>query len=134
MELTTAKINLECIHSKYIMRNDGILEIQLADDFYFTVKESKEITANIINITNGIPHKVMVVAGSLSLSDDGARNYSTTKESTDPIISLAIVTCSLPQSIIANFIMKFQKPRIPTKVFNSKMDAVEWLNDIENFS
>jgi hypothetical protein len=134
MELTGAKINLECIHSKYIMRNDGILEIQLADDFYFTVKESKEITANIINITNGIPYKVMVVAGSLSLSDDGARNYSTTKESTDPIISLAIVTCSLPQSIIANFIMKFQKPRIPTKVFNSKVDAVEWLNDIENFN
>lgn len=127
MELTVAKINIECIHSKYIIHDNGILEIQLKDEFYFTIKESKEITANIISITSGIPHKVMVVAGSLSLSDDGARNYSTTKESTDPIIALAIVTCSLPQSIIANFIMKFQKPRIPTKVFSSVTDATEWL-------
>lgn len=127
MELTAAKINIECIHSKYVIHDDGILEIQLKDEFYFTIKESKEITANITAITNGIPHKVMVVAGSLSLSDDGARNYSTTKESTDPIISLAIVTCSLPQSLIANFIMKFQKPRIPTKVFSSITDAEAWL-------
>lgn len=127
MELTTEKINLECIHSKYLMRDNGILEIQLKDEFYFTIKESKEITANIIAITNNIPHKVMVVAGSLSLSDDGARDYSTTKESTDPIIALAIVTCSLPQTIIANFIMKFQKPRIPTKVFRSITDAEMWL-------
>jgi hypothetical protein len=127
MELTAAKINTECIHSKYIMHDDGILEIQLKDEFYFTIKESKEIITNIIAITNGIPHKVMVVAGSLSLSDDGARNYSTTKESTDPIIALAIVTCSLPQSLIANFIMKFQKPRIPTKVFSSRTVAKAWL-------
>jgi hypothetical protein len=127
MEVVLAKINLECVHSKYIMHDDGILEIQLKDEFYFTIKESKEITANILSITNSIPHKVMVVAGSLSLSDDGARNYSTTKESTDPIIALAIVTCSLPQSIIANFIMKFQKPRIPTKVFSSKTVAEAWL-------
>lgn len=127
MELTVAKINIECIHSKYLMREGGILEIQLKDEFYFTVKESKEITANIIAVTNGIPHKVMVVAGSLSLSDDEARDYSTTRESTDPIIALAIVTCSLPQTIIANFIMKFQKPRIPTKVFRSINDAEMWL-------
>lgn len=128
MELTAAKINIECIHSKYIMRDDGILVIQLKDEFYFTIKESKEITANIIAITNNIPHKVMVVAGSLSLSDDGARDYSTTRESTDPILALAIVTCSLPQTIIANFIMKFQKPLIPTKVFRSITDAEMWLN------
>lgn len=127
MEVIPSKINLECVHSKYTMHDNGILEIQLADDFYFTLKESQEITSNIITITNGVPHKVMVVAGSLSLSDDGARNYSTTKESTDPIIALAIVTCSLPQSLIANFIMKFQKPRIPTKVFSSITDAKEWL-------
>ena len=69
----------------------------------------------------------MVVAGSLSLSDDETRNYSITKESTDPIISLAIVTCSLLQSFIVNFIMEFQKSRIPTKVFNSITDAEAWL-------
>jgi hypothetical protein len=127
MGVVAAKINLECIHSKYTMRQNGILEIQLADGFYFTLKESQEITANIVAITKGVPNKIMVVAGSLSLSDEGARNYATTKESTDPIIALAIVTCSLPQSLIANFIMKFQKPRIPTKVFNAVNDAVEWL-------
>lgn len=122
------KINKDCIHSTYYMRNNNVLEIQLTAGFYFTVNEAKEITTNIIAITNRVPHKVMVVAGDLALSDDSARNYATTEESTNPIIALAIVTCSLPQSIIANFIMKFQKPRIPTKVFNSITEAEEWLN------
>lgn len=120
----------ECHHSKFLLSENGILEVKLKADFYFTLKEAKEITANIISITNNVPHKVMVVAGSLSLSDDSARSYSTTKESSDPIIALAIVTCSLPQTIIANFIMKFQEPRIPIKVFSKINEAKKWLNQI----
>ncbi len=127
MKAICPELKFECVHSKYIIHDNGILEIQLADDYYFTIKDSKEITANIISITNGIPNKVMVVAGNLALCDEEARNYASTEESTNPITALAIVTNSLPQTIIANFIMKFQKPRIPTKVFNSVSNALQWL-------
>jgi hypothetical protein len=123
-------INIDCIHSKYSLLKDGILEIRLADGFYFTIKEAEEITANIGVITNFIPQKAIIVAGDLSLCDEGSRNYATTNEPTNSIVALAIVTCSLPQLIIVNFIMKIQKPKIPAKLFTSRLDALEWLNAV----
>jgi hypothetical protein len=130
MSTTEFNKTKECLHSKYFLRKDHVLEISLENDFFYTIKESKEITANIISITNNIPHKVLIIAGNLSLSDDSARIYASTKESTDPILALAIVTNSLPQTIIANFIMKIQKPKIPTKVFSEKESAEKWLRSV----
>lgn len=117
----------KCIHSKYLLRKDDILEVVLTDDFFFTLKEAKEITTNIKEVSKNIPRKTLIIAGTLSTSDDEARKYASTKESTDPILALAIVTNSLSQTLIANFIMNFQKPRIPTKVFKSKKEAEQWL-------
>jgi hypothetical protein len=34
----------------------------------------------------------------------------------------------LGQRILGNFYIKFQKPMIPTKIFNNHEDALEWLN------
>lgn len=125
----TSKIMHEqkCIHSKYLLREDDILEVVLTDDFFFTLKDAKEITTNIKAVSKNIPRKTLIIAGTLSTSDDEARKYASTKESTDPILALVIVTNSLSQTLIANFIMNFQKPRIPTKVFKSKKEAEQWL-------
>jgi hypothetical protein len=123
-------INNDCIHSTYRLHKDCILEILLKDGFYFTIKEAKEITANIIVVTNFIPHKVIIVAGDLSLCDEEARNYSTISESNDSSVAVAIVTRSLPQVLIVNFIIKIQKPKIPTKLFSSRLEALDWLNTI----
>lgn len=123
--------SIECHHSRYILTKEGILEIYLKDDFCYTIKEASEITTNIKSITNNIPHKTLIISGVLSISDESAREYSSTKESTDPIKAMAIVTRSLPQTIIANFIMKFQKPSISMKVFNSVEEAKQWLRSLD---
>lgn len=125
--MNRSESKLKCEHSTYLLRTDGLLEIYLHEGVFITIKEAKEITKNIIEITKGIPHKVLIIAGNLALSDDEARNYASTQESIDPILKLAIVTVSLPQTLIANFIMKFQKPRIPTKIFSSVAKAENWL-------
>lgn len=44
-----------------------------------------------------------------------------------PISARAIVIKILGQRILANFYIRFQKPIIPTKVFNDYKEALEWL-------
>jgi len=38
------------------------------------------------------------------------------------------VTKSLPQKLIANFIVSFQKPLVPTRTFSKLEDAEKWLS------
>ena len=118
---------IELAHSKIILRNDQIVEIHLENNFYFTLKESLEINENLIKITKSVPNKIIVIAGDLSLSDSDSRNFASTKKATEPILAMALVTKSLPQKLIANFIVSFQKPLVPTRAFSKIEDAEKWL-------
>lgn len=40
----------------------------------------------------------------------------------------AFIIHSLPQRILANFYIKMNNPERPTKFFNNKKDALDWLN------
>ena len=117
-------------HSKCCLRKDNILEIHLEPEKYFTIVESKEISATIIKITENIPRKTLVIANDLATSDDEAREWASSAVATKPMLAMAIVINSLPQSLIANFIMKIQKPIIPTKIFNNIGEAESWLNNL----
>ena len=114
-------------HSEFILRNNSIIEIKLKKGIYFTIKESKEINQQIVTISNGIPRKILVESSKLNFCDQESRKWTTSKEVSDSIIALAILTKSLPQKLIANFIVNMQKPRVPTKVFTTKKEAETWL-------
>jgi predicted MPP superfamily phosphohydrolase len=120
---------IELAHSKLILRNDQIVQFHLEDNFYFTLKESLEINEALIKITKSVPHKIIVIAGDLSLNDSDSRNFSSTKKASDPILAMALVTKSLPQKLIANFIICFQKPLVPTRTFSKLEDAEKWLSE-----
>lgn len=67
---------------------------------------------------------------------EAMENVSVTKEARDnarnleeqaPILKTAVVAGTLPYRMIANFYLKFNKPRIPFKLFSTKKDALKWL-------
>lgn len=109
------------------MRNDDVLEIVILKDNVISLIEAKEITQNIIHVTKNIPRKTILIAEEYAIGDLDAVKYSTTPESMNPIFILAIVTQSLPQVILTNFIIKIKKPLIPTKLFNSVIEVEQWL-------
>jgi len=119
---------IELAHSKLILRNDQIVEFHLEDNFYFILKESLEMNEALIKITKSVPHQIIVIAGDLSLNDSDSRNCLSTKKATDPILAISLVTKSLPQKLIANFIVSFQKPLVPTRTFSKLEDAEKWLS------
>lgn len=114
---------IELAHSKIILESDQIVEIHFENNFYFTLKESFEINETLSKITKSVPHKIIVIARDLSSSDSDSRNFASTKKATDSILVMALVTKSLPQKLIANFIVSFQKLLVPTRAFSKIEDA-----------
>lgn len=65
-----------------------------------------------------------------------AENVSITKEARDNAVKIedismigssAVVVTSLPYKLIANFYLRFNKPKRPFKVFSNEEEAVKWL-------
>lgn len=58
-----------------------------------------------------------------------AKDYAMQIEDDAPGYAYAIVASSLTYKIFANFYLKERKPKMPSKVFNIKEDAVAWLTE-----
>ncbi len=60
-----------------------------------------------------------------------ARQYASTTESSEYTLANAVLVDSLGKKILFNFFMNITTPVVPTKGFNSKEDAIEWLNKLQ---
>jgi hypothetical protein len=56
-----------------------------------------------------------------------ARDNATNLEEESPCMASAVVVQNIAYAMIANFYMKFNKPKRPYKVFNDKQEAIDWL-------
>lgn len=56
-----------------------------------------------------------------------AIQYASTKESSEYTLANAVLIDSLGKKLLFNFFMNISKPIVPTKGFNSKEDAINWL-------
>jgi hypothetical protein len=64
------------------------------------------------------------------ISED-AKKFLGSKEVTDLNVAMALLVDDLNSMLIANFFVKFNKPASPTKIFNSKVKAIEWLESFK---
>ncbi len=64
--------------------------------------------------------------GQINITPEGRKKVREL-ESIVPLSHRAIVISTLSQRILANFYIKFHKPLITTKVFNTHSEALTWL-------
>lgn len=114
-------------HTNLVFFENNVLEIQLGDNFFYTIIEAKEINDAIEKISKGKKVKALLLAGTYSDCDTATRMYISSEEICSKLSSMALVTRSLAHDILANFIIHFDQPSVPAKAFNSKDKAMEWL-------
>lgn len=110
-----------------VKRSDGIVQLNTADDAFFTIKESKEFVTALRKITDGNPHLVLKVPGNHALVDKDSRTYMATEEALRYSIAEAVIIGNIAQRIVGNFYLKFNKPGKPVKLFDTKEQAESWL-------
>jgi len=112
--------------AEMILRSDGIIQTTIKKDATVDLNAAKELLRAYIKIGKGkkIPH--LMVFSDFSLTDKSVLEY-TAKEANQYGKADAVVVKSMAQRIMANFYLRFQRPSVPTRLFNSIHEAEKWL-------
>jgi len=113
-------------HSEIFLRDDGIIQMNSRNHTY-TVQDLKEINVAQGKISDGKRLPLLVVADQYSDIESDAREFMASFEATQFSSAEAYVLRSLGHKILGNFYLKVNKPGVPTRFFNEKTEALQWL-------
>lgn len=123
-ELDYPEVNLRLMSNNlvYVLLKDNCnldipLQMRLLDYY-------REVTSNTL-----MPF-LFLVGENVSITKE-ARDNAVKIEDQSMLGASAVVVDSLPYKLIANFYLKFNKPKRPYKVFSKEEDAVKWLKTIK---
>jgi hypothetical protein len=116
---------------RVFIREDGILQVDIHDDSYFELADAKELVEAAAKLGEGKRFLNLINVGKGTLVDDKARNFSSSIEGSIYKLADAFVINSFAQQLIANFIIKVNRPPVPTAFFKSADEAVQWLKSLD---
>jgi hypothetical protein len=109
------------------LRSDGIIHLGIKDDVEVNVEDIREMNKAVEKIGGGRKFANLVTVGKYTTVSKEARDFAATDEANQYTLADAYVLHSFHQKIIANFFIKFNKPKLPVKFFDSEEEALEWL-------
>ncbi len=118
-------IELEEAH--ITLRSDGLAFVTFKANIVLDVALQIRLLAAYIDLVGSKQTPFLFEADEGVTITKEARDNATTLEDEAPIIATAVVVQNVAYALIANFYMKFNKPKRPYKVFNNKQGAIEWL-------
>ncbi len=121
METSTAHISL---HDKDVLR------VEYKANAYVDVMEFKENLEAYRRVMTTDKVYLLTIANEGAEPSPEVRKIFASKERSVFKIAEAFVLSSFAQRIIANFVMKVQRPHHPVKFFNSEEEARDWLYSV----
>jgi hypothetical protein len=114
-------------HTQMLLHANGIIEAVCSDNFVYEVEHLNENLECIIDWSKS-EKKLMLnsVAPYTSITAE-ARKYIANSPHLESLIAEAFVIHSLAHRLLASFFIKIDKPKLPTKFFNKREEAIEWL-------
>ncbi len=89
---------------------------------------AKLILQERLEFTNYRSVPVLVIDSGLVSMDKQARDFLSSDEGVRGIRASAIISSSVVNSMLVNFILKISRPNLPVKVFTDRIAAENWLN------
>lgn len=115
----TAKVTIEA---------GPLVRIELLSDTNFVMEDARDMSAWVVQVLNNQPFKVLSLPqGGSSISKD-VRDFLASDERLSRVLADAIVANSFHHKLLSDFYLKFNKPKIPTAIFDNEEDARAWLS------
>lgn len=92
-----------------------------------TLEVAKRQVKDRREISNGNAYPICGNIVNLKKVSNPAREYLGTDEAMKGVICFAIITNSPMQKMFGNFYLTFKKSKIPTRLFSSKEEALNWI-------
>lgn len=116
------------------LRSDGIVKISMKDDVEVDIAQSREIFDVVSSFATKKELLVLVIGGMNNSITKEAREFAGSDEASSVTIAEAIITASLSQKLIVNFLLNFYKPKREIKFFNNENEAMIWLHGFKEKS
>ena len=113
------------------LKSNNIVYVTFKDDCNLDIPLQMRLLDYYKEITdNKLMHLMFFAAENVSLSKE-ARDNAVKIEDQSMLGATAVVVDKLPYKLIANFYLKFNKPKRPYKVFSKEEEAIKWLKTIK---
>lgn len=112
-------------------KSNDIVYVTFKDDCNLDIPLQMRLLDYYRDITGGkLMHFIFFAAENVSLSKE-ARDNAVKIEDQSMLGATAVVVDTLAYKLIANFYLKFNKPKRPYKVFSKEDEATTWLKTIK---
>lgn len=109
------------------LKSDGIVYVFFRPETEIDV-EFQEILINAYHkVTGGKKHPFLFEAADNVSVTKEAREKAILIENRSTVGATAILVDNIANALMANFYLKFNKPKHPYKVFRDRQEAVKWL-------
>ncbi len=117
-------------HTRFVFRNDYIVEVHCKNNFEYDVDQIKENISVLEDYACSGKIKIVNIVPLNTSITKKAREFLAEAPHDKYAVAEAFFISSITQQLTANFYMKINKPKLPTKFFLSFDDAVQWLKEI----
>jgi hypothetical protein len=108
------------------LEEDGIVRIKYPDNFHITMDVMESIFEQHVQITTD-KRPILADCGSVASVDYDAQQFVSADKAAVLTTALAVVVKSAFTRAMGEMFMMFHKPPYPTRMFQRKEDALEWL-------
>jgi len=115
--------------AEYTVLEDNLFICKMLENSTVDLKDVDENLFMVLSLAKGKRYAVLVDARHPTTISKEAMEYAARPECYKDLIAQAIVTDSLANRLVGNFIIKFHKPSSPTRLFSKMEEAETWLRD-----
>lgn len=119
------KVELNKVFVELIELNIVLLTVK--NNATIEVEDVTEIKAFNLNLIGNNDYGVIVDAQNYTSISPEARGLMTSEYIEKNRVAIAIIIYELPQRIVGNFYINFNKPAVPTKLFSKRQEALSWV-------
>lgn len=125
MDSTTYRTN----HTSAQFDEFGILHVRHDDGATIEMDDAQNIIAKWIEIHNDSKHPHLIDFRNVRVAQDPeVREFFADHPDIIRLVSAtAILVDSMASNMVAKFYVQYNKPPVPTQVFKSEAEAIEWL-------
>lgn len=109
------------------LTDEGIMHVHIKAGNEIELDDAVLIVETIGKLGGEKKYPVFIDCEEFASVDKEARVFSASPESNIYTLADAIAYDSLAHKLIGNFYIKYNKPSVPTKIFPTKKEAMEWL-------
>lgn len=109
------------------LRDDGIMHIHIKENNEMQLEDAIQVVETMGKLGNKQKFPVLIDCGEFATIDKDVRIFSASKEANIYTSADAVAYHSFAHKLLADFYVNFNKPSIPTKVFQDNESAIVWL-------